>query len=37
MQIVLIPDGGRKAEICSKIVMHNISLQIIVLTEPNKN
>jgi hypothetical protein len=36
MQIALIPDDGRKAEICSKITVYGISIKIIVLTEPNK-
>jgi hypothetical protein len=37
MQIALIPGGGRKAETSSDILIHDISIQIIVLTEPNKN
>jgi hypothetical protein len=32
---VLIPDDGRKAEICSKFMANIVSVQIILLTEPN--
>jgi hypothetical protein len=35
MQIVLIPDDGRKAETCGKTIMYGIAIQIIVLMEPN--
>jgi hypothetical protein len=37
MQIVLIHNGGRKAETCSNILVHHVAIHIIVLTEPNKN
>jgi hypothetical protein len=33
--MVLIPDDGRKAETCSKYIAYGVSIQIIVLTEPN--
>jgi hypothetical protein len=32
---MVIPDDGRKTKTCSKITVHGISIQIIVLTEPN--
>jgi hypothetical protein len=34
-KITLIPDDGRKAETCSEIIVYGISIQIIVLMEPN--
>jgi hypothetical protein len=36
-KIVLMPDDGRKAETCSKIKVHGISILIIVLTKTNNN
>jgi hypothetical protein len=35
--IVLISDDGRKGETCSKFIAYCLSIQIIVLTEPNNN
>jgi hypothetical protein len=32
---VLIPDDGRKAETCVKSMVYGMTMQIIVLTEPN--
>jgi hypothetical protein len=34
-EIVFISDDGQKDETCSKIRVYGISIQIIVLTEPN--
>jgi hypothetical protein len=34
MQIMLIPDDGRKAETCNKFMAYDVPIQINVLTEP---
>jgi hypothetical protein len=35
LNILLIPDDGRKAETCGKIVRYGVSVQVSVLMEPN--
>jgi hypothetical protein len=32
---MLLPDEGRKAETCSQVIGYGVSMQIIVLIEPN--
>jgi hypothetical protein len=36
-KVVLISDDGRKGGTCSKFIAYGVSIQIIVLMEPNNN